>query len=242
MRITAIILAAGKGTRFADPKVNKTAYKINGKSMLQGGLDVVASLVDDTIVVVGYRKQSVIDTVKTKRIKFVTQNKRLGTGHAVKLALKEIEKGNTKPDHIFVANGDHLFQVSKKAIRGLFKMHIAEGNDATVLTSFHPNPVERDNGRIIRKNGRIVEIVEKCDFTPEIRKIDELNSGNYIFRYASLKRVLPKASIVPGKEFNIVYSIFEMGKVGGCVVSFEDVGSGINSKSDLEEYLAERKA
>lgn len=237
MKITAIVLAAGDGTRFADPHVNKTAIKIKDKSLVQIGLEKVEPLVNEMIVVVGHKKQSVIDSINTKNIRYVLQAKRLGTGHAVKLAIEEIEKGEVKPDHIFVANGDHLFQVAIHAISGLFDKHIRDGNDATILTSYHRSPVDRDNGRIKRKRGKVVEIIERKDFTPAIRKMNELNSGNYIFRYLSIKPILDKTKVVSGKELNIVYSIFKTRKVGAHVVRYEDVGPGINTQKDLEETL-----
>ncbi|MBN1181775.1 MAG: NTP transferase domain-containing protein [Bacteroidales bacterium] len=237
MKITAIILAAGDGKRFADPNVNKTAIKIGDKSLVQMGLEKVEPLVDELVVVVGHKKQSVIDSIKTKKIRYVLQKARLGTGHAVKLAIEEIERGKDKPDHIFVANGDHLFQVAQKAVKGLFDRHIDAGNDATILTSIHSNPVNRDNGRIKREGRRVVEIIERRDFTLRIRKMNELNSGNYIFKYSSIKPVLDKTRVVAGHEFNIVYSIFKTGKVGAYVVKYEDVGPGINTRADLEETL-----
>jgi bifunctional UDP-N-acetylglucosamine pyrophosphorylase/glucosamine-1-phosphate N-acetyltransferase len=241
VKITAIVLAAGKGKRFGASGVNKTAIKINGKSLVQIGLEKVEPLVDGLIVVVGHKKQSVIDSIKTKNVKFVTQKKRLGTGHAFKLALNEIKRQKTKPDHIFVANGDHLFQVSKNIINNLIDEHAKKGNDATILTSIHPNPEKRDNGRIVRKKGKIVRIIEKHEYTKSARKIKELNSGNYIFKYSTIKPVLDATKVGRVKEMNLVYSIFKLKKIGGYKTLYKNVGPGVNTKSDLERYLEKKK-
>lgn len=237
MKIAAIILAAGKGKRFGISEVNKTAVKIDGKSLLQMGLDKIHDSVDETVVVVGHKKESVISSIKTNRVRFVTQSKRLGTGHAVKVALNDIEKRNNKPDHVLVTNGDHLFMVTREVVRNLIKKHISEGNDATILTSIHPDPVNVDNGRIIRKKGKFIGILEKTEFTASSRKIKELNSGNYVFKYSAIKPVLDQAKVELGKELYITDLVFKVNKIGSFTTLHKNVGSGANTKSELENFL-----
>jgi bifunctional UDP-N-acetylglucosamine pyrophosphorylase/glucosamine-1-phosphate N-acetyltransferase len=232
-RTTAIILAAGKGTRFGSSDVNKTAISIGGKSIIQIGIDKIKDLVDDTVVVVGHKKESVINSITTKGIRYVIQSKRLGTGHAVKIALNEIIRQKKNPSHVLVANGDHLFMIDKPAVQKLLQNHKAETNDVTILTALHNSPEKLDNGRIIRRGDKAVSILEKSEFKNGENKIRELNTGTYAFKFDSLaKSILGKRS-ERGKELFITKILFYLPKVGTVTVPFGSVGTGINTKEDL---------
>jgi bifunctional N-acetylglucosamine-1-phosphate-uridyltransferase/glucosamine-1-phosphate-acetyltransferase GlmU-like protein len=192
MKTTAIILAAGKGTRFGSCTVNKTAVLVKGESIIQKGINNISSFMDDIFVVVGHKKDSVISAITAKKINYVTQAKRLGTGHAVKVAVKEIEKINKSPKNILVANGDHLFMIDDQVIKDLLKTHIDQNNDVTILTTKTSNSRDFDNGRIIRSDGGITSILEKTDFTDDDRLINELNTGTYVFKYDSILNMFKK--------------------------------------------------
>lgn len=237
MNTISIILAAGKGTRFGKSSVNKNAVVVEGKSLVQHGLDKIDGLVDKNYVVVGHKRESVLDSVKSKNVVFVTQTRRLGTGHAVKVAVREIERQKVRPSCVLVANGDHLFMIDNQVIRDLLNAHNAQDNDVTLLTAISGNPESFDNGRIIRREEKIISILEKKDFTETSRLIPELNTGTYVFRYASIKNALADSKVEKGKELYITDVLFKLGKIGSHTVSLEKVGIGVNTKTELQAYL-----
>lgn len=233
----SIILAAGKGTRFGKSSINKNAVVIDGKSLVQRGLDNIEGLVDKSFVVVGHKKESVLNSTKSEGVIFVTQTKRLGTGHAVKVAIKEIEKQGLHPTNVLVANGDHLFMICTQAIRDLLEVHLTEDNDVTLLTAFSDNPEGFENGRIIRQDEKILSILEKKDFTDESKRFPELNTGTYVFKYEAIKDALLRSRVKKGSELYITNILFELKKIGSHTVPIAKVGIGVNTKADLQGYL-----
>ena len=90
--IAAVVLAAGKGTRMKSKNVNKVALLLAKKPMVLHTVELLEKLdIKDIIVVVGFAKESVISLLG-KRVKYAEQKKRLGTAHAVSVALKELKK------------------------------------------------------------------------------------------------------------------------------------------------------
>jgi bifunctional UDP-N-acetylglucosamine pyrophosphorylase/glucosamine-1-phosphate N-acetyltransferase len=82
----ALLLAAGKGTRFKSDKV-KVLYPMLGKSMLRLLTESIQSLGPEKVyVVVGYQKDEVMKEASSLKVRFVHQKKQLGTAHAVMAA------------------------------------------------------------------------------------------------------------------------------------------------------------
>src|SRR5665647_330119 len=87
VNITAVILAAGQGTRMksSQPKV---LHQILGRPMIAYLLDTLREAgVNDIVVVVGHRAEAVKDALKDYGVRFVVQEPQLGTGHAVQVAM-----------------------------------------------------------------------------------------------------------------------------------------------------------
>lgn len=185
----AIVLAAGKGKRLASeqydmPKVMRMA---GGKPLLRYVLDNIGFIPQkDTAVVVGYKKEKVIENIGGD-YRYPVQDEQLGTGHAAKCARPAFDdlSGN-----VLVCYGDMpLF--SRATYEGVIAAHEKSGADCTVLTAVAPNS-GLHYGRIIRENGRFTDIIEHKDCTPDQRLIDELNVGIYVFKTALLFEMLDK--------------------------------------------------
>ncbi len=184
----AIVLAAGKGTRLLSEEFNapKVLREANGRALIEYVLDNIDFIQrEDTVIVVGYKKEMVIDKLSDEYI-FASQDEQKGTGHAVAMA-KDALSGYT--GDVIVLYGDMpLFK--KETYKKLIEAHKAANADCTILSSVSDEKLAY--GRIIRENDEIVDIVEEKDCTPEQKAIKELNVGVYVFKAESLFENLAK--------------------------------------------------
>ena len=151
MKINAIILAAGKGSRM-DSDIPKCAIKIYGKPMILRIIDELESImIDNIIVVVGYMKEAIIN-ILNDNIKIAVQENQLGTGHAVKCGVEYCEEGIT-----IVVPGDIPF-INEDVFKRLISSHLIYKYDVTIATNVLSD--SRNYGRVKRNNNKIVEIVE----------------------------------------------------------------------------------
>ena len=184
--ITAIILAAGKGTRLNSRRKNKVVRKINGRPMISYTDELLDNLgIKDRIAVVGFGKEQVIKILKTKYT-YAIQRKQLGTGHAVLTALPYLSKNCS---HILVLQGDDTAFYDSKDIKAVIDTHINTKADMTLLTVIKKDPAHL--GRIVRgKNNQVKAIVEFKNATLEQKEIKEINTATYCFNYQFLKKYL----------------------------------------------------
>lgn len=235
-----IILAAGKGSRIKIKAKNKTTLAIAGKPLVQYGADLFSQTVDKTIVVVGAYAQSVRETLRDSRVEFVEQAKRLGTGHAVKVAVQYLEKQGVRPDRVFVGYGDHMMFYTPEIVKKMDKLHLQKKAVVTFVTANYSDPDLLAWGRIVRdKSGEVQAIVEQKDATKEQRKITELNAGFYCFDYQFLLQNIGKLEKSPVSGEFYVTDLIEMAiksklPVATCLVPFELVGIGVNTSEQLD--------
>ena len=181
--IKAVILAAGQGTRLQSEQsqIPKPMREAAGKPLLHYVLKSIDFIKDkkDIIIVVGYLKEMIMEAFPEHT--FVFQEKRLGTGHAVKITHEVL---NDYDGNVLVLLSD-MPLVTKETLLNLYREHKENNNDCTNL-SYEINETLA-LGRIIRdKNGKFLEIIENRDATEEQKKIIEYNSGNAIFNSKKL--------------------------------------------------------
>ncbi|QIQ20297.1 bifunctional UDP-N-acetylglucosamine diphosphorylase/glucosamine-1-phosphate N-acetyltransferase GlmU [Zophobihabitans entericus] len=182
-KLSAIILAAGKGTRmYSDtPKV---LHKIGGKSLIQHVIDTVLKLhADHVYVVYGYGKEQLQAELSSQPVTLVLQEQQLGTGHAVQQAIPHIKDD----EDILILYGDGPL-ISVETLEMLIKNKPKQG--ISLLTVKLDDPT--GYGRIIRHNDNITGIIEQKDATDEQRKIQEINTGIMLVTGKLLKSWLSK--------------------------------------------------
>jgi len=227
-RHIAIILAAGKSTRFKSKKP-KVIHNILGKPMIHYvSLAARWSNPEKVIYVVGHEKQQVIKAINCLNCIYVEQKELLGTGHAV---------AQTRPywenfeGIVMILNGDlplvegETLKNAVKYMEALMRFEGAPAEDGknyrneniagVVLTTVVPNPL--GYGRIIKdKNHRIIKIVEEKDADHQTQQINEINTGIYLFYAPYLKKVIDKLENNNAqKEYyltDVVKLLNEMGK------------------------------
>jgi UDP-N-acetylglucosamine diphosphorylase/glucosamine-1-phosphate N-acetyltransferase len=172
---SAIILAAGKGTRMKSD-LAKVLHTLCGRPMLAYSIDLAQQVgAERIVVIVGYQGDLVKEAFQNQGLIFVEQLEQLGTGHAV---LQARDIFHHYDDIILILCGDvPLLQVS--TIQNLLNRHVSEGSVVTVLTTILTDPT--GYGRIIKgaKDGHVVKIVEEKDATLDEKKIREINTGIY---------------------------------------------------------------
>ncbi len=185
--ITAVILAAGKGTRMKSGKA-KVLHELFFKPMLHHVLDTVGQTdISQTAVIVGHQRRQVLDSLTGYGFNPVAQEKQLGTGHAVLCA----EEACRSADMIMILCGDTPL-IRPATLQEMIKQHLAGKAMLTLMTTLLDDPF--GYGRIISdSNGHVLEIVEQKDATPEQLAIQEINAGIYLvdagFLFTALKEV-----------------------------------------------------
>lgn len=169
---SAIVLAAGKGTRM-NSKLPKVLHKVCSKSMIEHIVDNLKECqVERIITVVGHGAEKIEEAMEG-RCEFALQSPQLGSGHAVMCASAlSNEKGKT-----LVVNGDCPC-VQIETYQKMFEA--LEDCGAVVLTVSLNDP--KAYGRIVRDDsGKVLRIVEYKDANEEERMIHEINTGIYCF-------------------------------------------------------------
>ncbi|SDJ83052.1 bifunctional UDP-N-acetylglucosamine diphosphorylase/glucosamine-1-phosphate N-acetyltransferase GlmU [Natronincola ferrireducens] len=243
MKLQAIILAAGAGTRMKS-KLPKVLHRVCGQTMLQHVIDTCRqSGIEDSIVVVGHGAEEVKNSLD-QGMKTVLQSQQLGTGHAVMMAHDLILEEGT----VVVLNGDGPL-ITEETLGQLLAYHQEKGCSATVLTTELENP--HGYGRIMRTTANgLDKIVEEKDATLEEKAVKEINSGLYCFDAKTLREALPKISNNnKQKEYYLTDALTimkEMGKEVGVYKTphYEDI-MAVNSRvqlAEVEEIMRRRIA
>lgn len=191
-RPSAIILAAGKGTRMRSD-LPKVVHPIGGRPMVCAVVDAVrAAGCGKIVVVVGYEQEKVREALAGYDVEFAVQTEQHGTGHAV-MAAADAMRGVT--GEVFVLAGDGPL-IRPKTLRELLSRHRHSGSAASLATSVIEDPT--GYGRIVRDDqGRFRCIVEHKNATDEQRKIREVNPSYYCFDAATLFSTLKRVEKNP---------------------------------------------
>ncbi|PKO15892.1 MAG: UDP-N-acetylglucosamine diphosphorylase/glucosamine-1-phosphate N-acetyltransferase [Chloroflexi bacterium HGW-Chloroflexi-10] len=236
MKVSSIILAAGKGTRMksAYPKV---LHKICGRPLLQYAVDAVTALgVEQPVVVVGHGADVVRSTLGDQ-VLYAEQEQQLGTGHAVLSAQIAIPED---ADLVLVTSGDMpLF--TPETLKALLETQIRNSGPMTILTVVAIDP--RGFGRIVRGvDGSVQAIVEEAQASPEILAIRELNVGAYCFQARWLWDALRRIPLSPKGEYYLTdvvgLAVADGQRVEAIAVQDERETMGINTRIHLAEAEA----
>ncbi|MBT6820933.1 NTP transferase domain-containing protein [archaeon] len=162
----ALIFAAGKSTRTYPMTLTKPKplLKILDKTIIEHTLDTLNSLIDEAVIIVGYKKEMIMKKIGTKykniKITYIIQKKQNGNGAALFLAKDYLKK------KFLVMNSDDLF--SKKDIKKCLKHdYCVLAQEVEDLSRF---------GELKIKDNSVTEIVEKPG-----KKKGLANTGVFVF-------------------------------------------------------------
>lgn len=169
----AIVLAAGKATRFKTKKT-KLLFNICGRSMILYPLKALEALEIPMTIVLGYQADVVrqeIERAEIPNVDFVIQEQQLGTGHAIACT-----KAVWKQENILIMYGDTPL-IPQELIHSLIAQHQEHKAAITFCTTMVMDPT--GYGRILEKDGKL-EIIEEKNCTDDQRAINRINVGIYV--------------------------------------------------------------
>lgn len=235
MAWTAVILAAGKGTRMASCKP-KALQMLAGRPLIEHILSTLDAVSIDEILIVHSpeaKNDFKEETTERENITYVQQTEALGTAHALTTALPHVTS-----DNLLVLLGD-VPLLSRPTINKL--QEEIQNNALVVLTGVVGNP--SGYGRIHKdKNGTPMAIIEELDCDDEQKKIKEINSGIMAFKTNTARDLAEK--IKPSLKKNEYYltDAIEIAYHEGLETithsASEEEVFGVNTKRDLA--LAEK--
>ena len=228
----SLVLAAGKGTRMKS-ELPKVLHTVNGLPMLVKVKNVLENVgIEKNIFILGHKKKKVLDIMGD--IPYVEQLEQLGTGHAVLVAKEELEK--YKQD-VLITCGDTPL-IKEETLEKMISIFKEKRLDCILLSCEVQNPF--GYGRIINRDGNVVDIVEEKEANEEVRAIKEINAGVYIFKYERLVEAASKIdnNTQKGEYYltdAIKYLVNDGYKVESYKIYDEDEILGVNSKVQLSQ-------
>src|SRR5512139_2191243 len=204
MKVTAVLLAAGQGTRMKSD-LPKVLHPLCGKPMLWHVLEALRSAATEKpVVIVGHGAEAVQNYLGDSA-DCVLQEPQLGTGHAAMQAEPLLKD---KTDLVIVTYAD-MPLLRGETFRQLVETQRLNPGPLTLLTVIADDP--RGFGRIVRKpDGTVQAIVEEYVATPEQQQIQELNVGAYCFRAGWLWDALHRIEKNPKKGEYYLTDIVEI--------------------------------
>lgn len=229
--LSAIILAAGKGTRMRSV-LPKVLQPLGGRPLLHHVIETAQSLQPrQSIVVAGFGLEAVQQSCAGLPITWAVQAQQLGTGHAVAQAIPEIQDDETA----LILYGD-VPLIQAGTLARLVDL-VDDAHPLALLTVHLPDPT--GYGRIVRDGAGLMQrIVEQKDATPAERNIGEVNTGIMAVRGKQLRAWLARLGNDNAQGEYYLTDIIAMAVADGYVVRSAEAASemevlGVNDKAQL---------
>ena len=228
----AIVLAAGKGTRFRS-ETAKVLHRAAGRSLVAHVLESLRPLgLGQIIVVVGHQRDDVsaeLEALAIPALTTVVQDDQRGTGHAVQVALPALADGI---DQVVVLPGDTPL-LTAPTLAALLE---TGADQAAMLTARLDDPT--GYGRVLRgDDGRVARIVEHRDATDAERAVTEINAGMYLVDRTRLTDALGRIDDAndQGELYltDVVSILTADGHPVGALTVAEDEVAGVNDRWQL---------
>lgn len=239
--LSAVILAAGKGTRMYSD-LPKVLHCVAGKPMVKHVIDTATALgAENMHLIYGHGGELMRERLANEKVNWVFQNEQLGTAHAVQQAAPFFKDD----ENIVVLYGD----APLISVETLEKLIAAKPeNGIALLTVNLDNPT--GYGRILRENGNVVAIVEQKDANAEQLKIQEVNTGVMVSDGANFKKWLARVDNHNAQGEYYLTDLIALANQDGCQVMAVQAGDaieveGANNRlqlAALERYYQHKQA
>ena len=239
MTTAAVIMAAGKGTRFKSDKA-KVLHPLLGRTMLRWVLEAVRPLnLDRVVVIVGHQGELVeaeAQAAGLDNLVTVTQAEQRGTGHAVRCVADSGALDGM--DTVLVLSGD-VPLITAEPLGELVDANA--GHAATILTAHLDDPT--GYGRVIRDTeGQVQRITEHRDASREERAVTEINTSIYAFDGPQLAAQVQRlrSDNDQGEEYltDVIEPLTAADGGVGALVGPIDAVRGVNDRAQLADAAA----
>jgi bifunctional UDP-N-acetylglucosamine pyrophosphorylase/glucosamine-1-phosphate N-acetyltransferase len=242
-RLTAVILAAGLGTRMKSP-LPKVMHPIAGRPLVHYAVRAAFEAGVDRAVIVTSGRKEIDDSLKQEfgdRIVTVVQDPPRGTGDAARIGLEQVSS-----ERVLILCGDTPLVRAEELATLVAALDVSGAGELSVMTCALENPT--GYGRILRdRAGRVLEIREQRDLkSPEEHATREVNAGMYAGKTESVRRALgevqPNNSQGEYYLTDVIALLARSSHVSG-VLGHADALLGVNDRSQLgqaEELILQR--
>jgi bifunctional UDP-N-acetylglucosamine pyrophosphorylase/glucosamine-1-phosphate N-acetyltransferase len=225
MSATAIVLAAGQGTRMKS-SLPKTLHKLAGRSMLRHLLTSCETVFDRIVVVLGPGMESVRQEAAPHIC--VVQQDRLGTAHAALQAAEHFGDGQ-----VAVLYADNPL-IRPATLQRLLKSHAPLRLSLLAFRTADPGGYGRV---IIGADGLVSRIVEAADASATERTVNLCNAGVLCGGSAEMLRWLRDVRNDNAKQEYYLTDVVSLARADGrsvvaVVAPAEELG-GVNSRAEL---------
>ena len=231
MTATAILLAAGHGTRMKSARP-KALHPIAGRPMIQHLIASCETAFDKIALVVGPEGEAVAREA-APHAAFI-QHDRLGTAHAALAAAKAFGDGD-----VAVLYADNPL-IRPETLRRLLERRRAGDAELVLLAMRPPNPGRY--GRVIGEGGYVDRVVEWADATEAELAGTLCNAGVFCAASGDLLRWLRAVQPSPAEgEYYLTNCVALARAEGARVASVEapwEELRGVNSRAELAEAEA----
>jgi len=193
----AVVLAAGEGKRLRPftETMPKVMLPVANKPILEHVLDSLKNTgIEEIVIVVGYKKEVIMEYFKDYddiKISYVTQDKQLGTAHALLQAKNKIK--NT----FIVLSGDNI--IDQKSITKL----IENKEKYSILIKQHPS--QSKYGAVFLEKNKLKQIVEKPE--KEVGKF--ISTGIYKLPKTIFKEIKELSNEGIHDLSSVIYSLLQ---------------------------------
>ena len=233
--LTALILAAGMGTRMKSKKP-KVMHPVAGRPMVGHVLDrVTAAGAGQIAVVVGPDMVDVRKAVAPHPC--YEQVDRLGTAHAV-LAAADMLSGSNAPDDVLVVFGDTPL-LKTETLTAMVETRRQETEVGVVVLGFEPVEPGAYGRLILNGHGELERIVEAKDASPDELAVGVCNAGVMLIDGRRALDWLQRIGNDNAKGEFYLTDIVAMARSDGAkvrvVTGAEEEVLGVNSRLELAE-------
>ena len=187
MEFSALILAAGKGTRLKS-KLAKPLHEVAGKALISWVCEAAtAAGASQHICVISTDGKAIANLVSTTA-ETVIQDPPLGTGHAVKCCLTQLQE--LPPDRPVIILYADTPLIQPDTLREMAS-NINTGTDICLL-GFHADEPTGYGRIILSSTGRVEAIIEHKDASDSQKEITLVNGGAMAVKAGVLVQLLPK--------------------------------------------------
>ena len=234
-RLTAVILAAGLGTRMKSA-LPKVLHPIAGRPLLHYAVRAAfdAGVERAVVVTSGHTR---IDELLARhfgdRVSTVVQDPPRGTGDAARIGIEQVES-----DRVLILYGDTPLVRAEELALLVSALDRPGAEELSLMTCAVDSP--HGYGRVLRDPaGRVTEVREQRDLTSaEQHAVREVNAGMYAGKTAVLRRAL--AQIQPNNSqgeyylTDVIALVARSSQVSG-VLGHAEALLGVNDRAQLAE-------